>query len=259
MKQQTLLIGILSGSAVLIIVVALSLAFGVNFGGSGQAQETLPTPLLQMPEYPPTPTVAPPPVDEPQPAATALFAADFTDPQALDNWTIVELDDTVIPEARSLWAIEDGRLVQNRTAAANNPSTQETLAVIGDASWTDYAISAKVYNQTNATFGLVARYQDGSFYRYRSIANRFESTPKQVLEKVVDGVPTTLATVDQIGHDEYRWYSVTLRVNGTTIQALVDGKVVAEADDATLTNGQAGVYTRALGGILFDDITVTAQ
>jgi len=45
-------------------------------------------------------------------------------------------------------------------------------------------------------------------------------------------------------------------VAGSQIRVTLDGKVVAEATDSTLTSGQAGIYTRALGGIRFDDFRV---
>jgi hypothetical protein len=132
------------------------------------------------------------------------------------------------------------------------------MAITGDPAWTNYTISAKVYDQENATFGLVARRQGDSFYRYRIIASSLSGTPKQVLEKVVNGEATALATLETPGYEQRQWHTVALSVAGSNIRVTLDGAVVMEATDSTLTSGQAGIYTRALGGIRFDDVTVTA-
>lgn len=254
MKRQRLFVAIIAGVASLIVLGVL----GVGLTRSGQAQdEPLPPPLVEYPDVPPTPTLAPRPPDPARPAANMLFADSFDAVRSLDDWTIIELEET-IPGEQSVWTVEDGSLVQDRTAAAGNPSVRGTAAVTGPASWTDYTITAKVYDQNNGTFGLIARRQGNSFYRYRLIANEFEDTPRQVLEKVVDGVATPLAEVETPGYDQLTWHVVSLRVVGSTIQASLDGKVVAEATDAALSSGQAGLYTVAVGGILFDDVTVTA-
>lgn len=255
MKQQRLLIAITSGIAILIVLGVL----GWGLGSRGQAQEEpVPTAILEYPEFPPTPTVGPLPTDDPAAlAGTVLFSDSFDSEASLNDWTFLDLED-VLPEMRSLWKIEDGHLVQDRTANAGNPSPQGTLAVTGAASWTDYTITAKVYDLSNATFGLVARRDGDSFYRYRLVANDFEATPKQVIEKVIDGEATILAEIEAPGYEQRQWHTISLSVVGSTIQASLDGKLVAEATDDTLTSGQAGLSTVALGGIFFDDVRITA-
>ena len=250
MKRQRLAIAILAGLICLVVVGLL----GLNAGRTGRAEEA--PPILQYPTFPPTPTVAPVPTNPPQAAATKLLAASFDKESDLNAWQIVDLSE-VLPGTESVWAVKDGRLIQNRTAAAGNPDTRETLAVTGDAKWTDYTITAKVYDQANATFGLVARRQGNSFYRYRILADRYPDTPKQVLEKVVDGVATPLATIDGPGYAQREWHTVAMTVAGSSIRVTLDGKLVAQATDSTLTSGQIGVYTRALGEMFFDDVTVT--
>jgi hypothetical protein len=253
MKRQGILMAIVAGLSLLVLLGVL----GIGFSQSGQAEEAPdPTPILQYPDVPPTPTIATQPTNAPSLAGTVLFTDDFSSEDSLADWTFIDLE-RVLPGTQSVWVIQNGRLVQDRTAEARNPSIRETLAVTGATSWTDYTITAEVYDQENATFGLVARRQGDSFYRYRIIADTYEATPKQVLEKVVDGVATPLVEIDAPGYEQRRWYTVSLRVVGSDIQALLDGNVVAEATDTTLTNGQAGLYTRALGGIIFDDVVVT--
>ena len=239
-------------SLISLSVIAL---LGLVASGSGRAEEG--APLLEYPEFPPTPTIAPAPAARASVAGVALAAEGFDSPDALARWQIVDPAE-LLPEDRSVWSVEDGALAQNRTAAAGNPNTFETMALTGDPAWTNYTVSASVYDQNNATFGLVARRQGDSFYRYRIIADQFEATPKQILEKVVDGAATTLVAHDGPGYARRQWHTVALSVAGSTIRVTLDGALVAEATDTALAGGQAGLYTRALGGIRFDDVTVTA-
>ncbi len=250
MKYRGPIILILA-SAITIAVVAL---FGWNASRSGRAEES--PPILQYPAFPPTPTVAPAPTAGLSVAGANVLAADsFDTADALSRWEIVDPGD-VPPEDRSVWAVQDGALVENRTANAGNPNIQETMAVTGGPLWTDYTVTAKVYDQNNGNFGLVTRRQGNSFYRYQIIANQLEGTPKQTLEKVVDGVATPLVTHEQPGYDQRQWHTVSMSVVGSRIRVTFDGAVVAEATDSTLTSGQAGLYTRALGGIRFDDVAI---
>jgi len=248
MKRQRLLTLVLAG----FVAVALIALFGWN--ASGRAEEG--SPILSYPDFPPTPTIAQPPTSAPQVAGVALDSEQFDSLDALTQWEFVDEPD-LQPEDRGVWLVKDGALVQARTGNAGNPSTEQTMAITGDTKWTDYTVSTKVYDQNNATFGLVARRQGNSFYRYRIIANSYEAKIKQTLEKVVDGVATPLATTEA-GYEQRQWHTVALSVVGPQIRATLDGKVVAEATDSTLASGQAGIYTRALGGIRFDDFRVAA-
>lgn len=261
LKQRRWMMTIVAGVLSLFIIAGL----GMSLSSRGIAGEEVisdePTPkVFTYPDEPPTPTLAPRPTDVPRPAATVLFADTFDTPDSLAQWEFVDLDMAEVlahlPDQRSVWVIEDEQLKQDLTARARNPSIQETLAITGSPAWTDYTITAKVYDRQNATFGLVARRQGDSFYRYRVIADKYEATPKHVLEVVVDGVAAPLVEVDIPGYEHYRWYTVALSVVGSTLRVTLDGDVIAEATDTTLTAGQAGLYTRAMGGIFFDDVTI---
>lgn len=237
------------GAAIVVMIVALGLLESVR---GSRAQEGT---LLHLPTFPPTPTIGQAPPDTQARSSKTLFADSFASSTSLSGWSFVDLED-VLPEDKSVWTVQDGQLQQSRTGEAATPSEQETLAVTGKSDWTDYVVSAKVYDFQNATFGLVARRQGNSFYRYRAISDVYEDTPKQVLEKVVNGVATPLATLDGPGYSKRQWHSVTMSVVGSAITVQLDGKQVLTANDSTLTSGQAGLYTRAFGGIRFDDVTI---
>lgn len=256
-----------STTAAVVAAVAVVLALGaagVLFRTpTGVAQEQ--QPLLEYPDYPPTPTIGP----NPTPAAGVASGVEvarepFTDAGAFAAWTVRDLE-FVLPEGRSVWEVSEGRLVQAYTAAARNPSTLETVA-LHPATWTDGRVQASFYDLHNGVAGLVARYtetnDDGttaSYYRYRVIKDSYSATPKQVLEKVVDGAAVSLVEIASPGFAEREWHVVTLDVVGGRITVTLDGQVVAEATDPQpLGAGQSGVYSRALGGLFFDDVVISA-
>lgn len=238
-----------------VLGVALVAVFGIFAVQSGRADDQ--SPILQYPQFAPTPTIPVKPDNASPASATRSFDDSFKS-NSIDQYELVDLSGGPADYAPK-WDVKDGALFQNGSGALNDPSQSETLAVIRSSNGSDYVVSAKVYDEGNATFGLVARRTGNSFYRFSMIANQYEATPKIRLEKVIDGVVTRLATLDAPGYQPRQWYTLTLSVKGTDIQASVDSKQVLAATDATLNAGQAGVYTRAIGDIRFDDITLTEQ
>jgi hypothetical protein len=242
-----------------LVVVALGVALWQAPQGVAQEQQ----PILEYPDYPPTPTVGQNPSAPASLQGTPLAQADFSDPAALSSWELVDLA-FVLEESRAIWEVAEGRLSQANTAAAGNPSTHETAAITGSQEWTDYSVQVSFYDLTNGTAGLMARYsgenpQTASYYRYRILKDSYEATPKQVLERVEGGVATTLVEQVGPGFSEREWHVLALSVLGSKLTVTLDGEVVAEAEDpAPLAAGRAGIYTRAMGGILFDDFLVTA-
>jgi hypothetical protein len=248
-------------STLVVALIAGALAVGLWQAPQGVAQEQ--QPLLEYPEFPPTPTVGPNPTPLARVASAPLFTTDFAAESALGYFTFVDLE-PVLPDSASNWALTaEGRLAQQETGRARNPSIQQTAALVGSG-WGDVTVTTSFYDQMNGTAGLIARYSGAepttaSYYRYRVIKNGFEASPKQVLEKVENGVATTLTEVVAPGFEERVWNVVSLTVTGGTLTVSLNGQVVAEAEDpAPLGPGQAGIYTRAIGGILFDDFSVVA-
>lgn len=244
-------------AAITVLLLGAAIVFSVPTPSGQAGLEN----VVILPTVPPTPTVPPAPparadVAAPQAGAT-LATASFDGTDALDGWQIVDLED-VPAERRSLWVVVDGRLRQDRTVPPlRDPSIHETAALTGDAAWSDYTISASFYDQDNANVGLIARYQDGSYYRYRIIRNGYEDRPKHVIERVSEGTVTMLASLDAPGYEPRRWNTIMLSVNGDQLRAFFNGQLTIETRDAQLASGAAGLYTRAIGGMLFDNVTIT--
>jgi hypothetical protein len=245
------------------LIALLVIAFAnLSAGGSTLAGEE--EPLLQYPASPPTPTIGAPPQNAPlqgpaapKSAAVALKVDTFDTPASLADWTFVDLGE-FLPGDEAVWKVEEGRLEQRGTGLAGGTSAREVLAVTGDPAWSDYIVSAKVYDLNAGNFGLVARRQGNSFYRYQAIADERPAAPKHVLEVVVDGVATPLVVLDGPGYQLRTWNDVSMRVAGQQITVWVDGQPILSATDATLSSGQAGVFARALDSTLFDDVTITS-
>jgi hypothetical protein len=255
-RQNTALLG---GLLALLTIGAIALAIGLAPRGqaqSGSGNEE--KPILEYPEYEPTPTIGPAPTVPPALSAATLYSTGFDDAAAFAAWEVAELEPVTLPDSGSIWEVRDGQLAQLMTEPAGSPDSRQTAAVTGDASWQDVVVSVNAYDLYNGVQGLVARRNGDNYYRFSIIAEYYPDAPKVVLEKVVDGVATRLATLEGPGHVEREWHTLSLSVVGGELVASLDGQVLLEATDANpLPGGQAGIYTRAFGGILFDDFVVS--
>ncbi|GIV97971.1 MAG: hypothetical protein KatS3mg057_2628 [Herpetosiphonaceae bacterium] len=215
MKKQERVTIIGAGIVGLLLIVALSL--GIIRSGRAEEQQ----PILKMPDFPPTPTIGTAPAQPSQSEGDPLLSANFETSDALEDWEFVDLD-LIHPQERALWKIKDGQLIQDRTAAAGNPSEHQVAAIIGDPGWTNYAITAQVYDIKNMSFGLIARYNGDSYYRFRIFAEPYQANPAGVLEKVVDGVAVPLAEVHGDGYQQRTWHTVKMSVSGSQIQVWLE-------------------------------------
>lgn len=251
MKRYRLSIALTTGLIALLAIFAVGLL--TNTGIQAQEEPT----LLEYPPSEPTPVVGAANTTKAAPAGGAvLFSDTFEAAKVAPNWEVVDLADT-LPDDQAAWTIAEGRLVQDGTTLAGTSNSRETLLVAGDSAWADYVVSVDGYDLYTGNFGVVARRQGNSFYRYQLIAESLPDGPKHVLEKVVNGVPTQLAVLDAPGYTQRQWHNVALSVQGSTIQAYLDGRLILEASDTELAAGQAGLFTRPLAGILFDNATVS--
>ena len=238
-----------------------TIALATSLGTRSQAQSSVtfePTPLVTLPTALPTPTLGAAPQADAQLASLPLFSSDFADAQSLAAFEFVDLD-FVLEGSRGRWSWRDNALYQDATEGAGNPSTHEIAAYVRDLQVGDGTISLSFYDRSNGVVGLIARRNGDTYYRYRIIANRYPARPKQVIEKVQDGVVTRLTEIAEPGFDNYAWHTLSMSVKGNDIVVKLDDTVVAEAYDPTpLPAGQVGVYSRAIGGLLVDNLVVSA-
>ena len=248
-----------------LLLTSLLLVMVAVFGGfwlalrPGKAEEG--GPILQYPPEPPAPTIGPNPTVPAGLAAGPQFVADFATADSLAAWQSVALD-FVLTEDTPNWVIDNGRLRQDFAGELRNSSLAQVALLAAAPVVGDGVVRVSFYDEFNGVAGIVARYQgevgyEASYYRVRLLKREYEATPKYILEKVVDGVATPLATVEGPGFAPRQWHVIELELRGGTLQVRLDGKLLMEAiDDQPLPAGQAGVYTRAIGGMLFDGVII---
>jgi hypothetical protein len=151
---------------------------------------------------------------------------DFQDGNAAD-WT---------PVAGSTFTVvtSGGTRVLRQSSVAGDAGA--SLAV----DWTDQVIHADVraraFNGSNRWFGLVVRKTDENNYYYVTM----RSSNVIELKRMVNGVFQTLASAP-LPVTLNRNYRVTLEAVGTLLRAYVDGRLMVQAHDSSLSHGRAGV------------------
>jgi hypothetical protein len=254
-----------------IVIVALCLILGISIAfwsrtetGTRAAQDPLSAqePLIQRPNLPPTPTraAAPNAPASAAPVGRLLLQQQFASADAAavqQTWTALDVNPLQYDEEPARWGLYNGLLSQLWTGNLQAPRPDPTIVVTGQPTWRDYSLRAAAYPEGNMELGLVARQQGTSFYRLRLLNDATETPAKVLLEKVVDGQATVLASQAGPGYSLYRWYNLRLSVVGTQLTAQVDNGPALSASDASLTQGQAGVYGLAIGQLGFDNVSVT--
>jgi hypothetical protein len=128
-----------------------------------------------------------------------------------------------------------------------------TALVSGDASWRDYSVTVAAYNVDNDAFGVVARASDQGFYVFSLEPNGSAALLRYDSSR---GIFKSLARADVSGIAPRQWATLRLQVHGDQLSAFVGGQQVLQSSDATLGQGQAGVYGYAMGGLEFDNLSV---
>ncbi|RKH36029.1 hypothetical protein D7Y13_04565 [Corallococcus praedator] len=180
-------------------------------------------------------------VTTPQAAGTTLLSDGFESSTSFPSggWTNTS--------GNGSWA-----LVTDGTKAAKQQSSSSATYIVtaGQASWANYTYSARV--KTGATGirnGLVARYVDGNNYYFFILHNG-----NLVLNKKVAGTTQTVQSVP-FAASTSTFYTLTLVVQGTSLQGYVDGVLRVQGTDTGLGSGKVGFY--ATGVATYDDVRVT--
>lgn len=246
----------------LLLAIAAALVAGsiLIFSTRGQAApvnyDSMP-PLVAV-DLPPEPTIAPVPASAQQPnTAPVLLESTFENASAQAQWTALDLDTIPLGGESPRWKVREGRIYQYGSGELATPAFIKTAAVSGDEAWTDYTLTAKAYPIQNDEIGLLFRVKGNTYYRFRMLRELY-SDPRMVLEKVIDGTVTQLATANHAGFRDHTWYVLKAQVVGSSITVEVNGKAVLSATDTSIPAGKIGVYGIATGDLFYDDVTVTA-
>ncbi|MBD2847594.1 cadherin-like beta sandwich domain-containing protein [Paenibacillus sp. IB182496] len=139
---------------------------------------------------------------------------------------------------------------------ATTQGQEEGMLLGGDVTWSDYAVAAKVKAHANGTSG----YASGITARASDADNLYLlrlhwSLGKAQLLKKQDGVWTTLKGSDSLALELEQWYTLKLDVQGNQLRGYVDGELVLEMEDDSLSYGGIGarVWNQEVS---FDDYQV---
>ncbi|MEV4412536.1 family 16 glycoside hydrolase [Catellatospora sp. NPDC049609] len=172
-------------------------------------------------------------------SAATMFSDDFNDGDAT-GWTT----------SGGTWAVAaDGSPVLRQSGTSS-----DARARAGSTAWTDYTVTARVkltaVNGTNRFAAALARAQSNTSYYY--LALRTNHTVE--LKKLVGGSSTTLASA-AVTVTTGAWYTLSLKVSGSSLQGSVNGGATVSATDGQFVTGQVGVATYNAAAN-FDDVLV---
>lgn len=183
----------------------------------------------------------------PMKRGAGIFAEDFTDREAADDWK----QDTGGSDQRT-WYVEKGALHQ----FSDDGMLHAVFA--GEEKWTDYAFSARVRISANAKdgrAGLIFRSTADGFALFR-----LHRASSKVQLAYHSNAPFGWRILDErelpfkVKGDA--WYEMQVQVLGDQIACLLDGKVVLAATVEQPLGGKVGFYS-VDSRAAFDDAKVT--
>lgn len=186
-----------------------------------------------------------------------LSAPAFNTDADISAWALVG---PTSREGTPLWEVRDGTLRQ-RGIDGVVTSDDQTGLVTGEATWADYTLSAQALGSDTKELGLIARQQNGeNYYRFRALLlGTGTNSGNYILEKVVDGTTTQLASFDGAELSAGVWHTLSLTVAGDTLTVAVDGTTLGSATDSTFSAGRAGVSSLAMSGAQFAHLQVVGR
>ena len=192
------------------------------------------------------------------PSATGpvLFSADFAAVNS-SAW-----HSPLLPESdmQPLWRIADG-VVQQAGDVNQETRLEPSFYLTGQPSWSNYVFEAAILATSGEDAGVVWNVQaDGAgFYRLRLMPNLPNNAAKARLEVVQNGQVRVLgetAANAYAGYTAYEWQSVRVQSKDGRQQVWVNGSLLFDVADATLTGGQVGLFAWADSGTRFDNVRV---
>jgi hypothetical protein len=171
-------------------------------------------------------------------AATA-FSADFE--SGSSGWS----------KSGGTWSVVgDG----SQTLRQTNAGSENAREFAGDASWTDYTVTARVKPLafgSGSFVGLLARARSSTtFFRLALLPGN-----QAQLQAVSSGSVTVLGSSSRTVSTG-SWYTLSLAVTGSSITGRIDGSAVGTGSSSIAPAGRIGLQT-AYASAGFDDVVVT--
>lgn len=161
----------------------------------------------------------------------------------------------------SSWSVDSSnRLQQARniyggSVAATQISRPGTELVAGSAGWKNYDFSVTVRPLDNDDVGVVFRFKDSKNY-YRFSMSSQQSY--QRLVKKVNGTYTVVAKNTR-GYTVNTAYVIRAVAVGSRLMVYVNGALVFDVRDSSLTTGRIGLYTWGSSMTKFDSVSASVE
>jgi hypothetical protein len=202
--------------------------------------------------------VQPPPTTVPAPAPSgALNNIKSESFDALPaGWTDIEA--AAMPDQKGAWASEAGKLVAKQPDSGQQ-SFEDSIFLSPNPVGARGNVSVQVYPQGNQVVGLVFRSTKNGYYIFRVFRDGNNASDHRQLQRydATTGQYTTLASdTTGKGYVLDTWQDLRVELNGDLITCFFNNEKVFEVHDSQFTGGQTGVYTLALGDVIFDNFSV---
>ena len=202
--------------------------------------------------------VQPPPTTVP--AAAPSTALSNIQSEGFDKlpagWAAAASD--AMPDQQGSWASEAGKMVA-KAPDGGQQSFEESIFLSPTATAARANIAVQIYPQGNQAVGIVFRSTKNGYYLFRVFRDGNNAPERRQLQRydAKTGLYTTLIGDTQgKGYELGRWQDLRVETDGDLITCFFDNQKVFEVHDAQYTDGQSGVYTLALGDMIFDNFTV---
>jgi hypothetical protein len=172
------------------------------------------------------------------------------------GWTAADTD--AMPDQKGSWASESGKLVAKEPDSGQQ-SFEDSIFLDPATIGARANVSVQVYPQGNQVVGIVFRSSKSGYYLFRVFREGNNAPERRQLQRydAKTGRYTTLIGDTQgKGYELGSWQDLRVELDGDLITCFFQGEKVFEVHDSQFTSGQAGVYTLALGDVIFDNFTV---
>jgi|SoiMethySBSTD1v2_1073268.scaffolds.fasta_scaffold237704_2 hypothetical protein len=194
------------------------------------------------------------------PAAAPSTALSNVQTEGFDTqpagWTAADSD--AMADQKGNWASESGKLVA-KAPDSGQQSFEDSIFLAPIATAARANIAVQVYPQGNQVVGIAFRSTKNGYYLFRVFRDGNNAPEHRQLQRydAKTGLYTDLIGDKQgKGYELGRWQDLRVELDGDLITCFFDNEKVFEVHDSQYTGGQAGVYTLALGDVIFDNFTV---
>jgi hypothetical protein len=141
-----------------------------------------------------------------------------------------------------------------------NETDHDPYTIIGDTSWTNYTVQADVLLEQPGSAEVLGRVNQQSknnkgLNSYR--ASISDTGAWSIVKTDTTQTTTTLASGTTTAPGTNTWHTLALKMQGSTLTALLDGSALGSATDATFTSGMAGLGVVGYQTDQFANFTLT--